>query len=151
MPITPFLDGHRFDRESERVLGVAFEMVCVALRTGDYDDGAKQAIATKLIALTKADERNPDILRRGIEGHSPASTVGRLRSRAVFGAARLLMRTTRRRGHAGTRDRPKVLPRGPSVTRLLSIGPGTPPRLRIRGGVFLCAPELAIYLRWQRG
>jgi hypothetical protein len=58
-----------------------------------------------------------------------------------------LMRTTRRRGHAGTRDRPKVLPRGPSVTRLLSIGPGTPPRLRIRGGVFLCAPELAIYLR----
>ncbi|OLB70671.1 MAG: hypothetical protein AUI16_24970 [Alphaproteobacteria bacterium 13_2_20CM_2_64_7] len=62
MPITPFLDGHRFDRESERVLGVAFEMVCVALRTGDCDDGAKQAIATKLIALTKADERNPDIL-----------------------------------------------------------------------------------------
>jgi len=62
MQITPFLDGHRFDRESERVLGVAFEMVCVALRTGDCDDGAKQAIATKLIALTKADERNPDIL-----------------------------------------------------------------------------------------
>ncbi len=62
MPITPFLDGHRFDRESERVLGVAFEMVCVALRTGDCDDGAKQAIATKLIALTKADERNPGIL-----------------------------------------------------------------------------------------
>ena len=62
MPITPFLDGHRFDRESERVLGVAFEMVCVALRTGDCDDGAKQAIATKLIALAKAGERNPDML-----------------------------------------------------------------------------------------
>ena len=62
MPITPFLDGHRFDRESKRVLGVAFEMLCIALRTGDCDDGVKQAIATKLIALAKAGERNPDIL-----------------------------------------------------------------------------------------
>jgi hypothetical protein len=79
MPITPFLDGHRFDRESERVLGVAFEMVCVALRTGDCDDGAKQAIATKLIALTKADERNPDILCEEVLKSEKTSTrpVGR--------------------------------------------------------------------------
>jgi hypothetical protein len=62
MPITPFLNGERFDLESMRVLGVAFEMVCVALRTGDCDDGVKQAIATKLIAFAKAGERNPDIL-----------------------------------------------------------------------------------------
>jgi hypothetical protein len=62
MPITPFLNGEHFDLEGERVLGVAFEMVCIALRTGDCDDGVKQAIATKLIALAKAGERNPDIL-----------------------------------------------------------------------------------------
>jgi hypothetical protein len=62
MPITPFLNGERFDLESMRVLGVAFEMVCIALRTGDCDDGVKQAIATKLMALAKAGERNPDIL-----------------------------------------------------------------------------------------
>src|SRR6266516_385914 len=37
-------------------------MVCIALRTGDCDDGVKQAIAKKLIALSKAGERNPDIL-----------------------------------------------------------------------------------------
>jgi len=37
-------------------------MVCIALRTGDCDDDIKQAIATKLIALAKAGERNPDIL-----------------------------------------------------------------------------------------
>jgi hypothetical protein len=43
-------------------LRVAFEMVCIGLRTGDCDDGVKQAIATKLIALAKAGERNPDIL-----------------------------------------------------------------------------------------
>ena len=62
MPITPFLNGERFDLEGERVLRVAFEMVCIALRTGDCDDGVKQAIATKLIALTRTGERHPDIL-----------------------------------------------------------------------------------------
>jgi len=62
MPITPFLNGERFDPESARVLSVALEMVCIALRTGDCDDDIKQAIATKLIALVKAGERNPDIL-----------------------------------------------------------------------------------------
>ena len=62
MPITPFLNGHRFDRESKRVLSVAFEMVCIALRAGDCDEGVKLAIATKLVALFKAGERNPDML-----------------------------------------------------------------------------------------
>jgi hypothetical protein len=62
MPITPFLNGERFDLETKRVLGVAFELVCIALRVGDCDDGVKQAIATKIIELAKARERNPDIL-----------------------------------------------------------------------------------------
>ena len=62
MPITPFLNGERFDPETKRVLGVAFEMVCIALRTRDCDDFVKQAIATKVIDLAKAGERNPDIL-----------------------------------------------------------------------------------------
>jgi len=62
MPITPFLNGERFDSEGQRVLGIAFEMVCIALRTGDCDEGVKQAIARKLIALAKAGESNPDIL-----------------------------------------------------------------------------------------
>ena len=62
MPITPFLNGERFDLEDKRVLSVAFEMVCIALRIGDSDDGVKQAIATKIIELARAGERNPDIL-----------------------------------------------------------------------------------------
>jgi hypothetical protein len=62
MPITPFLNGAQFEPEDKRVLGVAFEMVCIALRIGDSDDGVKQAIATKIIDLAKAGERNPDIL-----------------------------------------------------------------------------------------
>jgi hypothetical protein len=68
VPITPFLNGARFDRETERILSVALEMVCIALRTGDCDDHVKEAIAGKLIALVKAGERNPD-MRRSIEGH----------------------------------------------------------------------------------
>jgi hypothetical protein len=33
MPITPFLDGHKFDPETKRVMGVAFEMTCAAVCT----------------------------------------------------------------------------------------------------------------------
>ena len=54
MSITPFLDGERFDLESERVLRVAFEMVCIALRTGDSDDDVKEAIAKKVIERVNA-------------------------------------------------------------------------------------------------
>jgi hypothetical protein len=62
MTITQFRDGERFDLEGERVLRLAFEMVCLALKTGDCDDYVKQAIATKLITLAKAGERDPDRL-----------------------------------------------------------------------------------------
>jgi hypothetical protein len=59
MTITPFLNGERFDPETTRVLGVALEMTCIALRIGDCDDGVRQAI---VIELAKAGERNPDLL-----------------------------------------------------------------------------------------
>ena len=62
MPITPFLNGEKFDAETTRVMGAALEMACVALRTGDCADDVKQAIANKIIALAKAGERNPDTL-----------------------------------------------------------------------------------------
>jgi hypothetical protein len=62
MPITPYLNGERFDPETKRVLGVAFEQVCIALQIGASDDDVKQAIANKVIELAKAGERNPDIL-----------------------------------------------------------------------------------------
>ena len=62
MPITQFLDGQRFNPETKRVLSVAFEMTCIALRVEGSDDFVKQAIAAKIIDLAKAGERNPDIL-----------------------------------------------------------------------------------------
>jgi hypothetical protein len=62
MPIRPYLSGERLDPETTRILGVAFEIVCIALQIEGSDDFGKQAIATKIIDLAKAGERNPDIL-----------------------------------------------------------------------------------------
>jgi hypothetical protein len=54
--------GQNLGAETRRVLGVAFELVCVALRTGDCDDDVKQYITTQLIELASDGERNPDVL-----------------------------------------------------------------------------------------
>jgi hypothetical protein len=63
LSVTPYLTGpYYFDLETKRVLGVAREMVCFAVRAGDCDDHVKQAIANKLIALAKDGERNLDVL-----------------------------------------------------------------------------------------
>lgn len=62
MPIRQFLNGEKFDSETIRVLGVAFEGVCVTLRLWDCADDVKQAIAKKLFLLAEAGERHPDVL-----------------------------------------------------------------------------------------
>jgi hypothetical protein len=49
-------------RTPRLIRAMTFEMVCLALKTGDCDDYVKQAIATKLITLAKAGERDPDRL-----------------------------------------------------------------------------------------
>ena len=61
MPIRQLLDGRRFDEETLRILGVAFEQVCIALQIGASADDVRQAIANKVIVLS-AGEHNPDIL-----------------------------------------------------------------------------------------
>jgi hypothetical protein len=69
MPIRPYLNHEQFDQETLRILGAAFEQVCIGLRTGDCDDDVKQAIANKIIALSKTGERNPDLLcERALKG-----------------------------------------------------------------------------------
>jgi hypothetical protein len=62
MPITPFLDGQKFDPETKRVMGVAFEMTRAALRVTDRNDPIIEIIAKKIIELAKAGERNADLL-----------------------------------------------------------------------------------------
>ena len=65
MPITPFLDGVSFDAEAKRVMGVAFEMTCVALRLADRSDPMAAAIARHIIELAKNGERDADRLCEG--------------------------------------------------------------------------------------
>jgi hypothetical protein len=62
MPITPFLDGHKFDAETKRFMGVAFEMTLAAMHLRDRDDPIVAIIAGKIIQLAKEGERNPDLL-----------------------------------------------------------------------------------------
>jgi hypothetical protein len=62
MPIRTFLNSDHFDPETVRILGVAFEQVCMALRIGDSDDDVRQALAKQIIEQAKAGERNPDLL-----------------------------------------------------------------------------------------
>jgi hypothetical protein len=54
MPISIFLDGQKFDPETKRVMGLAFEMTRAALRLTDRDDLVVAMIAKKIIELAKA-------------------------------------------------------------------------------------------------
>jgi hypothetical protein len=62
MPITQFLEGETFDAETHRIMGVAFEMVLVALGLPDDDGSVNKIIAKRVVALAKAGEHNPDRL-----------------------------------------------------------------------------------------
>ena len=57
MPITPYLNGEDFDQETTRVMAIALEIACVALRTGDCAD----------VALLICEQVLKDILRPQME------------------------------------------------------------------------------------
>jgi len=62
MPITPYLHAaDSFDVETRRVMGVAFEMARAAIAQ-DWSDYANATLAKRIVELTKAGERNPDVL-----------------------------------------------------------------------------------------
>jgi hypothetical protein len=60
MPIREFLNGQHFDPETMRVMGVAFEICCSALKLEGRDSVAREALAKRIIALAQQGERNPD-------------------------------------------------------------------------------------------
>jgi hypothetical protein len=51
-----------FNPETKRVMGVAFEIVCTALRLSDRGDLANEIIARRIVELAEAGELNPDLL-----------------------------------------------------------------------------------------
>ena len=62
MPIAPYLDGQKFDPETKRVIGIAFEIARAALRIEDRSDPICALVAGKIIELAKNGERRPDLL-----------------------------------------------------------------------------------------
>jgi len=57
------LDGHRFDPETTRLMGIAFEMALVALqRTDGIVNPTHDAVAKKIIEIARTGERNPQRL-----------------------------------------------------------------------------------------
>jgi len=66
MPITQFLGNSKFDPETRRIMGVAFEMARVALRLAGPGDLANEIIARRIIELAGAGERDPDLLCEGV-------------------------------------------------------------------------------------
>jgi hypothetical protein len=62
MPIIPFLNGHYFDPETKRIMGIAFEQTRIALGLTDRGDPANAVVAERIIELAMAGERNPDQL-----------------------------------------------------------------------------------------
>jgi hypothetical protein len=63
MPIRHYMQGHRFDADTARLLGVAFEMALVAIQHADgLVAPTRDAVAQKIIELAKAGERDPERL-----------------------------------------------------------------------------------------
>jgi hypothetical protein len=62
MSISSYLDGHQFDAETKRVMGVAFEITRAALRLADSSDPVMKLVAEKIIEFAQAGERDPDVL-----------------------------------------------------------------------------------------
>ena len=65
VPITQYLDGLNFAPETERLMGVAFELVCATLRLTDVDNKIKPVIARKILELATFGERDPNEVCNG--------------------------------------------------------------------------------------
>ena len=62
MPISPFLGDQRFDPETVRAMGVAFERACQSLRLAEKTDPATKLVAERIITAAERGERDPDSL-----------------------------------------------------------------------------------------
>src|SRR5262249_1379778 len=76
MSITPFLGDQKFDPETMRIMGVAFEMARAAVKRDWGGLYANDSIAKRIIELAKDGERNPDTLRTGAQLLSAVNTSG---------------------------------------------------------------------------
>ena len=62
MPIRQYLDGERFDPETTRLLGIAFQFAIQALHNWGVLEPPCEAIARAIIGFARAGERDPERL-----------------------------------------------------------------------------------------
>ena len=62
MSIRQYVNGERFDAETLRIMGLAFEIARAARHIQDRRDGVDKLIAEQIIELAKAGEHDPDRL-----------------------------------------------------------------------------------------
>ena len=69
MPIRSHLNGQRFDSETMRLMGLAYETTLISLRRVDRGDIANNIVAQKIIELAKYGERDPERLCEAVLSH----------------------------------------------------------------------------------
>ena len=69
MPFRFHLNGHRFDPETIRLMGLAYEMTLISLRLVDRGDIANEVVAQKIIEHARAGERDPERLCEAVVQH----------------------------------------------------------------------------------
>ena len=69
MPITPFLGDQKFDPETTRIMGVAFEMARATVKRDWGNIYANNGIAKRIIELAKDGERDPHVLCKQALSH----------------------------------------------------------------------------------
>jgi hypothetical protein len=107
MPIRAYLDGHKFDGETIRLMGIAFEMALASLgATPDHDDPIRVALAHRIIALAQ-----------------PVSAISSVSVRALCGRSALLIH---RDGAAAPRAVRRPKPKGRRSSRFNDRGPFSP-------------------------
>ena len=75
---------HKFDGETIRLMGIAFEMALGSMRaTPRHDDPIRAALALKIIALAQTGERDPERLCEGALRQSVDPSAGRELRRAT--------------------------------------------------------------------
>ena len=66
MPVHHLLIDYSFDPEATHAMGVAFEKACRKLMLANIDDPVNRVLATKIIEVAKAGERDPDKLQDAV-------------------------------------------------------------------------------------
>ena len=77
MPIGAYLRGRKFDAETRRLMGIAFEMAVVALQHNNVvADAVRDVVALRIIEVAKAGERDPERLcELALQALQPAPRV----------------------------------------------------------------------------